>query len=53
MIEIKAQLWKENEIKYDLASGGIRFMDLLLQHLNNIVRASVERPYKMAKLTGH
>lgn len=27
MIEIKAQLWKENEIKYDLASGGIRFMD--------------------------
>lgn len=41
-LDIRALLWRGNEIKYGLVSVGILFIDLLLQHLDNTVGVSVE-----------
>lgn len=50
-LEIRALLWRGNEINYGLVSVGILFIDFLLQHLDSTVGVSVEWSGKIAKLT--
>lgn len=51
-LEIRALLWRGNEIKYGLVSVGILFKVFLLQHLESTVGVSVEWSCKTAKPTG-
>lgn len=50
-LEIRALLWRGNEINYGLVSVGILFIDFFLQHLYSTVGVSVEWSGKIAKLT--